>query len=342
MKKLFYLIVLALILGLVLTGCLLSNVGQVPVTEQSGITYLTKNTEQYPFVTDLIADGRDSAIDVGDVLVWNDGDDLYVKYLITEPGWCLTETHLHVAESLELIPQKNGNPIPGKFEYKDEHNCITVYTHEIPLVWSIDVPLCIAAHAKVQNDTVPVGWDSEGNPISYWTETGWGAGFEFPGKNWATYFSYTVQPPFTLNLYEKNTTTWIKVPDGAEGELEYYPYGYTFDFIFNGHGLEPSWDYTLIYYPDPWNAKKLCLGTATADGWGSVYIAGSEDTGDLPMLDDWNADPSKTTYADGSTGAKIWLVPSASINCSTGAIVFWNMSEYLFEEELITFDDIDG
>jgi uncharacterized repeat protein (TIGR01451 family) len=43
MKKLIYLIALALILGLVLTGCsLLSNVGQVPTTGQSGITYLTK------------------------------------------------------------------------------------------------------------------------------------------------------------------------------------------------------------------------------------------------------------------------------------------------------------
>jgi len=42
MKKLSYLIVLALILSLVLTGCLLSNVGQVPTNEQSGITYLTK------------------------------------------------------------------------------------------------------------------------------------------------------------------------------------------------------------------------------------------------------------------------------------------------------------
>ena len=42
MKKLSYLIVLTLILGLVLTGCLLSNVGQVPTTEQSGISYLTK------------------------------------------------------------------------------------------------------------------------------------------------------------------------------------------------------------------------------------------------------------------------------------------------------------
>jgi len=35
MKKLIYLIVLVLILGLVLTGCLLSNVGQVPATEQT-------------------------------------------------------------------------------------------------------------------------------------------------------------------------------------------------------------------------------------------------------------------------------------------------------------------
>ena len=42
MKKYYYLIVLALILGLILTGCLLSNVGQVPPSEQSGITCLTK------------------------------------------------------------------------------------------------------------------------------------------------------------------------------------------------------------------------------------------------------------------------------------------------------------
>ena len=43
MKKSIYLIILLLILGLVLTGCsLLSNISQVPATEQSGITYLTK------------------------------------------------------------------------------------------------------------------------------------------------------------------------------------------------------------------------------------------------------------------------------------------------------------
>jgi hypothetical protein len=44
MKKYFYLIIIALISSLVLTGCLLSNVGQVPSSEQSGITYLTKGS----------------------------------------------------------------------------------------------------------------------------------------------------------------------------------------------------------------------------------------------------------------------------------------------------------
>jgi hypothetical protein len=44
MKKLIYLIILTVILGLVLTGCFLSNVGQVPTTGQSGINYLTKGT----------------------------------------------------------------------------------------------------------------------------------------------------------------------------------------------------------------------------------------------------------------------------------------------------------
>ncbi len=43
MKKYYFLMIVVLILGLALTGCFLSNVGQVPSSEQSGIAYLTKN-----------------------------------------------------------------------------------------------------------------------------------------------------------------------------------------------------------------------------------------------------------------------------------------------------------
>ena len=62
--------------------------------------------ETDPFVTDLIAGQH---IDVGDVTVWNDGDYLYVTYVVNEPGWYLTETHLHVACDWEDIPQTKKN-----------------------------------------------------------------------------------------------------------------------------------------------------------------------------------------------------------------------------------------
>ena len=152
MKKLIYLIVSALILSLVLTGCLLTNVGQVPATEQSGITYLTKGIgvvpDPWPFEFPLYA-GQDE--EVGTVYVWNDTDTLHVKYETTG-GWEMTETHLAVADSLDGIPQtKTFNPIPGKFlPYSTKHNpAVTEYTYEIPLA-GLGIDLVIAAHAKVQ------------------------------------------------------------------------------------------------------------------------------------------------------------------------------------------------
>lgn len=149
MKKLSYLIIIVVILGLVLTGCsLLSNVGQVPDTD--------KKPEEEGLSTefelgDLIA-GQNTK--VGTVVVWNDAYNLYVKYVITEPDWCLTETHLHVATALEYIPQtKKGNPIPGQFEYKGKHDCITEYTYEIELDWDPCTELFIAAHAVVKDQS---------------------------------------------------------------------------------------------------------------------------------------------------------------------------------------------
>ena len=55
----------------------------------------------------------------------------------------LTETHLHVADSLDDIPQKNGNPIPSQFEYKMEHQNVQEYTYIIPLQgdWECDTEL---------------------------------------------------------------------------------------------------------------------------------------------------------------------------------------------------------
>ncbi|MHA2103877.1 MAG: vWA domain-containing protein [Candidatus Hodarchaeales archaeon] len=143
----------------------------------------------HPFVTDLIAGGGNpkSAIDAGDVIIWNDQDNLYVTYNTTD-GWYMTETHLQVADSLDGIPQtKKGNPIPGKFEYKDYFDPgIQTYTYSIPWTWDPGTNLYIAAHAVVEKI---IGYDNYGDPI-FQKETGWGNGEDFDGKNWATYIVY--------------------------------------------------------------------------------------------------------------------------------------------------------
>jgi len=162
MKKYYFLIIVALILGLVLTGCsLLSNVGQVPTTEQSGMSYLTKGTETEPESFPLYA-GQDML--VGEVLVWDDGTQLCIKYQLNEAaleeGWLLTETHLAVATSLNGIPQtKKNNPIPGKFPYgndelggveEDGPYCIPFGEEEGELDVECGDDLFIAAHAVVK------------------------------------------------------------------------------------------------------------------------------------------------------------------------------------------------
>ena len=115
------------------------------------------HTEDEPFVTDLIAGGGNvnSQLDAGDVSIWNDEENLYVKYE-THEFWCLLETHLHVGDELADIPQtKNHSPKVGHFAYGDYFSldpCVTEVTYTILLE---DVGLeyledaYIAAHAVV-------------------------------------------------------------------------------------------------------------------------------------------------------------------------------------------------
>ncbi|MGB2986310.1 MAG: hypothetical protein WBE26_10545 [Phycisphaerae bacterium] len=139
-----------------------------------------------------------------------------------------------------------------------------------------------------------------------------------------------------LVLCEKDPE-WACVEDGAWGKMNYRLSGPVFRFVFNGHGLEPESMYTLIYYPDPWPGEGLiCLGEGMGDEFGNVHIRAMVNTCDLPAPFDENED-----------GAKIWLVLSSDIDCEGDDVqgprmVGWNPTEYLFEYDLITFDDTDS
>jgi len=129
-----------------------------------------------------------------------------------------------------------------------------------------------------------------------------------------------------LYLYQKDPSTWEIAKDGAWGKMHYSLSGPVFDFVFNGHGLEDGWNYSLIYYPDPWPGEGLiCLGSGMANLDGDVHISGAVETGDLPQSYDENV------------GAKIWLVLSDDVDCINQRMTGWNPNEYLFEYQLINF-----
>ena len=132
-----------------------------------------------------------------------------------------------------------------------------------------------------------------------------------------------------LDLFQKDPVTWQVVADGAWGKMEYRLSGSVFNAVFNGHKLVPGASYTLMYYPDPWPGKGLiCLGSGVANKGGNVNINAV-----TPMATDLPA-----AYDANTTGAKIWLVQSADVDCTAPVMIGWNPTQYLFEGDLINFD----
>jgi hypothetical protein len=156
---------LSLIVGLVLLAALVPGLAQAA-------------TDKDPFVTDLIA-GRH--MDVGDIKIWKDDQFLYVLIETVSPN-CLMKTHLAVAWDLSGIPQRNGNPVPGRFPYKTSHNCATSFLYKIPLS---DIP-----QAGLTAECGPADLYVAVHAVMNTGETAWGKGPGFTGKNWGTYIVY--------------------------------------------------------------------------------------------------------------------------------------------------------
>jgi len=136
------------------------------------------HTMQDPEVSPLIAGQH---IVMGEVSIWNDDQNLYVKYQ-TNPPWCMTETQLYVSKTLPSSPIK-----PGKFPYKHEDlNSVFEDTYAIPLAELGVQPedwVYIIAHAVVKNSDT-------GEEETAWKE---GTLIEQQGGGWAMYNTYQIQ-----------------------------------------------------------------------------------------------------------------------------------------------------
>lgn len=92
----------------------------------------------------------DQDTDVGEVRVWNDTDNLYVKYVIDVEGWLLTEYHLDVVCDMGDFPTtRKGNPKVGKFTYGGPLPYVDEYTEVIDLDDIDCTSVFIAANAVV-------------------------------------------------------------------------------------------------------------------------------------------------------------------------------------------------
>lgn len=120
--------------------------------------------------------------------------------------------------------------------------------------------------------------------------------------------------------------------DGAnEATVTYTPEGPTLDVRLSGTVPLLDEDYTLIYYPDPWavaNGNLICLGSAISDATtGAITIPWTSTAigEDLPI------------QADENTEAKLFLLPTANVNC-TGLTINWSgdICSSMFEVALAT------
>ena len=196
--------------------------------------------------------------DVGDVIVWGDGSYLYIKYFITEDCCVLEETHLAVATTPEGIPQKRGNPIPGRFEFKMEHiPPVKEYTYVIDLNrWTPSTLLFLAAHAEVMCPC-------------YGRESAWGDGYEFAGSNWATYFTYAA-----VEVKEAGSGVWLATDyDWSVNTFDPDPPGYPCldlddKLILQRRGGEGEGSYNLPSPPpNPWANHRVWWDRDGVDPW---------------------------------------------------------------------------
>ncbi|HDS58810.1 MAG TPA: hypothetical protein ENN54_00730 [Thermoplasmatales archaeon] len=130
-------------------------------------------------------------------------------------------------------------------------------------------------------------------------ETAWADGEDFPGNNWATYFTYHIQPDFTTLelIYSTDMETWY----GVEGS---YEYGF-------GMGLSPN----VGFYYITTNNDTLETNSPLADGYYGFYVDPTEQN-----LTYWNA---KGVY-EGCTGT--WEPYMWHIINGTGPIFYLKVS----------------
>lgn len=119
----------------------------------------------------------DQTIDVGNVVISNDEENLYVSFQ-AESGWMMATTSVSVATSLDGIPQRGKRFAPGQFDSRAVHDPpLETVHHAFPLPGDEGI-VYVAAHSEVME-----GGDEEG---------AWAEGENQEGPGWGSYVMHDI------------------------------------------------------------------------------------------------------------------------------------------------------
>ena len=196
--RLLAILAIAVVAGLMVTGC--KGPMDLKPTPMAGVA-----THSVPYPPEVYTIWAGQNQNAGNVSVWFDATNLYIKYQTTG-NWWLEETHAHVALTLDGIPHtKKGSPIPGQFEFKNSFSPrVQTWTYTIPKRdgWVCDAELYIATHCVVAQLV-------DGKYVN--RQTGWSGPNEFPGSNWALYIKYQMRCYKDVDL--PADSVWMQVHD---------------------------------------------------------------------------------------------------------------------------------
>jgi len=124
--------------------------------------------------------------------------------------------------------------------------------------------------------------------------------------------------------FDPNTGwNWTEaVWDGAWGKMKFNLAGPTFDFDFNGHGLQPDTRYALVRAEDAAPPLTILARGTTNEG-GNIHISGSYD------------------FQEDLSNPQIWLILGDHVN-DDGWWTDFTPDAYLFDQEpSLEYDDTD-
>ncbi len=267
--------------------------------------------------------------EIGRVLVKNTLDSVCVKFILDDPaaidgGWLITEAHVAIGETLADIPQKNGNPIPGKFPVNEAFAPGLIETEWfcLPFDFAIGDNLIIAAHAAIEHTEA-------GHVETY--DFCMLSGSETDLADGSDADVSTVDPWGSLDL---NVSTGFVDPaiasymwDSDVATSEYADNGGLVDFVQHFNVIGTPTSATLKIAAD--NAFAYTLNEGT-----EIYENLTEDWRDLALLGDFGypymvIDPSSTGWSQVySYDVLSSLVTGDNLFEVTGVNADWNTTSW--------------